>query len=208
MTTPLVPATDEPAPILKADDAVIVSVWPTVAWEAIVAPLMKRFDAWSMVKLVAASVLLIVGWLKRRALLADVPVLVIWVAPEKFTVPGVKVVLLKYAVAADAMVGAVPVDRVIADTPEVVVLGSRTNISLVPKAVVEILNGSPATESSTPRVKLFVASTRASPIVTSVSVALVLVMIMSVPVVAERISRRLSGVVSPMPTLPPAKVAA
>lgn len=95
MTTPRVPATEEPAPILRAEDVVIVSVCPTVAWEAIVGPLMNKLDAWSMVREVAASVLLMVGWLNNMALLADVPVDVIWVLPEKLTVPGVKVVALK-----------------------------------------------------------------------------------------------------------------
>ena len=59
------------------------------------------------------------------ALLAEVPVEVIWVEPEKFTVPGLKLEELKNAVAAEAMVGAVPVLNSKAETPEVVVLVSR-----------------------------------------------------------------------------------
>ena len=196
------PATVDPAPIVKAEATVIVSVCPTVAWEAMVGPLMKMLEAWSMIKLVAASVLLMVGWLNSKALLAEVPVLVIWVDPEKLTVPGVKVAMLKYAVAAEAIVGAAPVAKVIADTPEVVVLESIVRVSPVPRAVVDILKGSPATESSTPKVKLFVPSTKANPTVTSVSVPFVFVMIISLPVVAERMSSNTSGLVSPMPTLP------
>lgn len=57
-------------------------------------------------------------------MLAEVPVEVIWVDPETFTVPGVKVLELKYAVLAEAMVGAVPVAKVNAETPEVAVLVS------------------------------------------------------------------------------------
>ncbi len=95
VTTPRVPATEDPAPMRKAAAAVMVSVCPTVAWLAMVGPLMKILLAWSMTKLVAASVLFIVGWLYTMALLAEVPVEVIWVEPEKFTVPGVKVALLK-----------------------------------------------------------------------------------------------------------------
>ena len=125
VTAPLVPLSAEPAPILKAAAAVIVSVCPPVAWLAMVGPLMKRLEAWSMTRLVAAAVLLIVGWLNKIALLALVPVEVIWVEPEKLTVPGVKAEELKKAVAAEAMVGAVPVLNSRALLPELVVLVSK-----------------------------------------------------------------------------------
>ena len=102
----------------------MVSVWPPVAWLALVAPLMNRLLAWSMTRLLAAAVLLMVGWLKRIELLAEVPVEVIWVEPEKLLVPGVKLAVLKKVEAPLAMVGAV-FEKVRADEPELVVLVSR-----------------------------------------------------------------------------------
>ena len=71
----------------------------------------------------------------------------------------------------------------------------------VPNAVVASTKAS-ASESSTPRVKALVPSVRARPMDTSVSVALVLVRIREAVDPEPKISKRASGVVSPMPTLP------
>jgi len=77
---------------------------------------------------------------------------------------------------------------------------SITNLSLVPRPVVDILNLS-ASESSIPRVKVLVPSASWRPIYESVSVPK-LVMANPEVAVALWIFKRSSGVVSPIPTLP------
>lgn len=96
------------------------------------APAMVRVAASSTV-MAEASVM--VGALMRKESIWEVT----WVVPVRVMVGGVRVSVVYSAVAAEAMVGAVPAARVRADIPEVVVLVSKVKYAFVPSVILKAL---------------------------------------------------------------------